>query len=258
VKIGLIFAFKSAARSAFNIAAVCAAMSLSACGFDSKDLDPRAEPLPQASLPLRLVLAEDAPGVFGNGNERVEIISALEEAADVWNQAVGRKIIVFDGTRVATDVADFPLDKTSRDGRNTIYIFNQFGDTRTTLGTETPTDILGLCVSRGFESDIALTLMANLTPNGNLVRASDLVSSTLRKERFDFQSVAIHEFGHALGLVHDKDKPDSVMWHQGLAVGRVNRALSDSDKRNLRQVLAQRYNFNAEISETTDVEPVPE
>jgi hypothetical protein len=233
-----------------------ATFALGACGANAVG-DEETRPLAQGSLPLRLSLAEDAPGVWDTSGGRFEVIEVLKNAADVWNQAAGVILIQFDGTRARISSPDFARDDTSRDGVNGVYVFEDFGDTRVTLGAESPTDILGLCVSRGFESDIALTLMARVRRNSGgmedwkQIRAADLVANRWTPNAFDFESVAIHEFGHALGLPHDTTDEQSVMWHQGLSVGRVNRALSASDKGRLKDVVRERYGFALDIDDTT-------
>lgn len=255
--------------------ALLAALGLLAgCGINP--LLEREAPRPQTQgiLPMRFVLAADAPEWVGQGSEAFRVVDALQQAAHVWNQASGLRLIEFASTRSSKTSATFALDQTSRDGVNGLYIFEDFGNTQDTLGAEAPTDILGLCVSRGFEADIALTLMARVrrTSNGieveREVRAADLTlhhrsveaslwaSETRRRSAnsFDFVSVAIHEFGHALGLPHDTTDEQSVMWHEGLAVGRLNRGLSASDKSRLAWVLEQRFGLKTEIEATTDTE----
>jgi hypothetical protein len=120
-----------------------------------------------------------------------------------------------------------------------------------------------LCASRGGEADIAFTLIAYLgsrdpafAGTARKILARDLVQNRTARDGFDFASVAIHELGHALGLAHDTSDRESVMWFEGLSVGRVNRALSASDKRHLRESLQSRYAMDIDIPETTDREVV--
>jgi hypothetical protein len=248
-------------KFAKGVALFAVAAVLNACGASPEVLEDDTRPVAQGALPLRFVLAQDAPLSWGSGDNRFDVVQALQDAADVWNRASGFVIIEFEGARASIVSNTFSRDETSRDGRNGLYIFEEFGDTRVSLGADAPTDILGLCVSRGFESDIALTLMARVrrtsggTDTEKEVKASDLLQNQWSQDAFDFMSVAIHEFGHALGLPHDTTDEQSVMWYQGLAVGRVNRGLSASDKARLAQALERRFRFTVEIEPTTDPDP---
>ena len=240
----------------FAVAAV-----LNACGASPEGWEGDTRPVAQGALPLRFVLAQDAPLRWGSGDDRFEVVQALQDAADIWNRASGFVIIEFEGASASMESNTFSRDETSRDGRNGLYIFEEFSNSRESLGAETPTDILGLCVSRGFESDIALTLMARVRRNSGgtdteiVVKASDLFANQWSRDAFDFTSVAVHEFGHALGLPHDTTDEQSVMWYQGLAVGRVNRGLSASDKERLAEALKRRFGLTVDIALTTDPDP---
>jgi hypothetical protein len=163
------------------------------------------------------------------------VVEAGIKAAESWNDAMGREVLVFTG------VAKMPRGDelySSLDDTHTMIYFernwkNTTGKADTTLATTVWENASGS--DRIIKGDVIL--------NGETYHYCDAMDVTRNLgadlELVDAETVLLHEFGHLLGLDHVdvEDDPESVM-HAKTYIGPSMsfRSLSDGDVHNIRQV----------------------
>lgn len=118
-----------------------------------------------------------------------EFEGALRRAAETWNLAIGRTLLVIDTHRVGGNAP-------GRDGVNVVYFMKAWESDKTSEQARTSLYWVG---DQIHEADIRI--------NGSNYTFS---TSALVVGAVDMESLAIHELGHVLGLKHNDSLP-SVM-----------------------------------------------
>ncbi len=137
--------------------------------------------------------------------------AAVIRAAQKWEQVVGRPLAVFQ--KVPRDQFWSP----ARDRRNTIYYLNEWP---LSYSNQQAITHLYWAKNQLLEADIKV--------NAKYFR---YFIEGLDNTSVHFESLMIHELGHALGLTHYYEAP-TVMWSI-LALGVVRNKLSQKDESNL-------------------------
>ena len=128
------------------------------------------------------------------------------DAADVWNQEIGRVVIDFI-TPFDTSKDDMSTSATlsTTNSRNVIYGLSEWISDNNLEQAKT---FIYHQNAQIFESDIVLNLSKRV--NGQSFHSFSV--GGLSTEHVDLKSLFVHEFGHVLGLGHVQDSTiDSVM-----------------------------------------------
>ncbi len=141
-------------------------------------------------------------------------------AAETWNQTVGHKVLE---VRLSDGGGS---DTPRKDGVSKIYFLNTWDADRTTEQARTTVYWAG---SRLYEADIRI----NDKDFDFYVDTNDeaFTYTASASREVHFQSLILHELGHALGLAHNENK-DSVM-RAALASHKVRDVVYDVDKESL-------------------------
>lgn len=270
----------------FALIALLALISplLAACGGQTPLAgdEPVTQTTGRPQLPIVFHLAADVPEFFGPHNDSSR--KAIKAAMRVWNLTSGYELFQLTDSYHPSVATFFQPQTHLRDGQNVIYVYEGKQASQFSALVRHDDDVLGICFSHAYGSDIALTLElpipATLTPRRppasspsqphgpqpltpqpastglrqDVLMASDLVLYPNTERTFDLQSVLVHELGHALGFSHDKISQESVMWFDGLDIQGVNRRLSGTDKRNLKELLREKYALAISLNELDDPE----
>lgn len=149
------------------------------CGFVQNSYGQRVSW--KKSLPVKIYIDPGYP---------VEFIAPLGEAAQRWEDAMGRKLFIFERT---------PQSSTQKkDSRNVVYWVNPWTDANKNLQAMTNLYWMG---NTFIESDIRV----------DDEFFSFYVNSPNSGRDVHMESLMVHELGHVLGLKHVSGKP-SVMW----------------------------------------------
>lgn len=138
-------------------------------------------------------------------------VPSVKSAAATWNQAAG-----FELFRIVSEVR--PSSKPAHDGINTLYFMKAGADLK-------------------LENDLAVTIVngrANQITDTDIIFNSDkeFSASSFHPGSFDMERTALHELGHVLGLVDNKDS-SSTMYFGDSSTGFPNRVLDDTAKQSL-------------------------
>lgn len=163
---------------------------------------------PKAKLPVKLYIHESVP---------TEAYASIDRAISEYNLRVGGGAEIF--KVIARGVSGALNPK--RDGYSMLYWFKSWDSNRSTEQARTTIYWTGVEI---FEADIRI----NATPGDFTYSFGENVNST----DVDFESLLVHEMGHALGLAHIATT-GSVM-NFTLADGQDRRKLSDLDVTSLK------------------------
>lgn len=150
-----------------------------ACGFNQNSEGQRIAW--KASVPVKMYVDPSFPQ---------ELRQAVSDAMAVWNQQLGRQILVLAGERGGTQVR--------RDNINIIYWSSSWDQGSQASREEQANTTIHYADNQLVEADIQINAMNfNYSLNPNYTET-------------DLQSLMVHELGHALGLKHNSSEP-SVM-----------------------------------------------
>jgi len=136
----------------------------------------------KGSVPIILKIHQSVPR---------EMINGIYEAADVWNQALGKRVFEITDTNLSGPVLP------RKDTQNVIYWSYAWDGTNAEEQARTNIYWIG---DEMKEADIAINAESNTFYYGKSTSNKDI----------DLISVMVHEFGHVLGLAHH-DSAKSVM-----------------------------------------------
>lgn len=171
------------------------------CGYIQNEFGQRVSW--KTRVPVEFLVSKSIPAEF---------YEDLTEAAEIWNRASGKKIIVINVSQL--DTTEF----STSDLKNTITGYTEWDDTKSTQQAVTIVKYKGALIS---EADIKINL-------------KDFVYYTKdpqNSSQVHFGSLLVHELGHALGLKHGLVKP-TVMWST-LASSLIRTNLSSADTTSL-------------------------
>ena len=187
------------------------------CSFNENRCTFNIEPISgtriqwRKDLPVTLRIHEDIP-------EAAHV--ALVNAADRWNEAAGRDLLIIHDKLFGSDNMC-----PSRDFYNVIYFAPS---PCRPLDTKTAYARNRIRSNKIVESDVVFNDFGGFFPGSG----HEEYFSIPHRFYIDLESVAVHEFGHVLGLQHS-DYPESVMG-KSLRNGEEKRELSDTDVHNVR------------------------
>lgn len=167
------------------------------CHFVQNSLDQRVSWTER--VPVTLTIHQSVPLQFHN---------SLREAANWWNQKANREII-----SISPGIVGGPIEPL-QDGRSVIYFMDTWESDAEHLLEQGRTSIYW----RGDQ-----IIEADVRFNGFRFGRFFSVSQPVPGSQIDMTSLAIHEFGHVLGLSHIED--DSSVMKKYLAAGE-NRLLA--------------------------------
>ncbi len=151
------------------------------CGYIQNEFGQRVSWKTHA--PIEFFVSKSIPAEFH---------ADLQEAADAWNKAAGKTVIIINLTKLDTTEFSTP------DLVNSITGFKEWDETKATQQAITIVKYRSALI---FEADIKVNFK-------DFVYYSKESQSTTQ---IHFGSLLVHEFGHALGLKHGIVKP-TVMW----------------------------------------------
>lgn len=156
-------------------------------------------------LPLKLYIHESI--------QRQDFIDAIRNAAQQWNEALGRNAVIIEASRVGG-----PLNA-RRDGYSMVYLYSQWDADKPTEQARTTIHWSG---DKIYEADIRFN-------DKNFDFFTDETGRNFGGVHLE--SLALHEIGHALGLAHTAQS-GSVMVTT-LGSGQVRDKVADIDKTSL-------------------------
>lgn len=153
----------------------------------------------QEDVPVQLMIHESVPK---------DAWIAIEDAAAVWNQAVGRTVL-----EIAQYGVSNPLTK---DGYSIIYYLDEWDQNHPREQARTSIYWYGRKI---IEADVLV--------NTQNFQFQVTTADSVERDKVDLYSLMVHEFGHVLGFAHS-EYPDSVMVTE-LAKGQDRRVVSTHD-----------------------------
>lgn len=170
---------------AFAIQA-CAPKAQEDCGFVQNVYGERVSW--KAQTPVTFYLHESVPQ---------EYVGAIEAAANVWNDAIGRRVLNI----VTNQRVSGPINP-QRDDKNVIYYFSTWEADKRSEQARTSIYSIGDQIK---EADMRLNAL-----NFKYYWNQPGMASVGAANAVNIEALVIHELGHALGLKH-KDVNSSVM-----------------------------------------------
>ncbi len=161
----------------------CAPKSQEDCGFVQNVYGERISW--KGQLPIVMKIHESVPATY---------YDTVVRAAETWNKAYGKTLIVVDKDNIVTG----PVVSV-KDTQNVIYFYPTWEANKTTEQARTSVYWLGDAIK---EADIRI--------NAKDFQFYDLSLSNKGPSKINLQALIIHEMGHVLGLKH-KDTESSVM-----------------------------------------------
>ncbi len=181
---------------------------MQACGVDIKP-EPSCNFVQNSKL-QRVSWKGQLAKMYIHSSVPVQFHRNIREAAEVWNQQVGYKVISIES--IVSGKAS-----PSQDGYNIIYWMSSVWEAN--KKTEQARTTIYWKGSHIYEADIRI--------NAKNHRFSSEIGPLNTK--VDFYSLMVHEFGHVLGLAHVNEEKPSVM-HAHLSNGKERRELYSLDK----------------------------
>lgn len=192
---------------------------LTACGVQS---DPETHDLPQKVMPSemdklcsrlyrknirgkRVSWKGAVPVTFSfDSSFPPDFVPAVKSAINSWNKAAGFELFRAKEYRAGNSLP-------ANDGQNTFYFLNN--DER---GSALRADVKSLFREDGSVAVTQLYYRANQIIDTDIIFdgiANSFSNSRFHLNSFDVEAIALHELGHALGLMHNDENPFSTMFY---------------------------------------------
>lgn len=207
------------------------------------------------SLPINFQFSKEL-----NADQR----SGITKAMAVWEKAVGRKLFTYSGVDAQTGLTFPDLYGSLNDKVNGMYLESNWAK------TGKPSSVLATTIWANMETktDTIATSDIHFNEHDYLIADSMTVVQEAKDTRaiVDAETLALHELGHLLGLVHKDPSvdPDSIM-NPSIFVGEglSNRRLSEGDVRTIQVIYGCEGDacdiptIMAELDKSPDLNEVP-
>ncbi len=163
-------------------------------------------------------------------------VAQIQLAMHTWEVATGRSLFAYDGMHQGITGDSFKdLYSSLDDVKNGLYIDNDW------LKTGKPTVVLATTIWDNDASDVNKILTADIRYNDQYYIFGDalVIKPVDSREVVDLQTVATHELGHFLGLIHIDPSIDAhsiMVASLYIGQGLTTRALSSGDIKRIQRI----------------------
>ncbi|MCX6108627.1 MAG: matrixin family metalloprotease [Proteobacteria bacterium] len=163
-------------------------------------------------------------------------VTQIQAAMHTWEVATGKVLFAYDGVHQGITGDSFKdLYSSLDDSKNGLYIDNDW------LKTGKPTVVLATTIWDNDPSDVSKILTADIRYNDQYYIFGDalVIKPQGTREVVDLQTVATHELGHFLGLIHVDPSIDAhsiMVASLYIGQGLTTRALSSGDIKRIQRI----------------------